>query len=99
MGYANVTHEEYLQLLRLCTDIHHMHMFGRTQVLIMDLLDINATQNGDTYVIPEKLMQRIAIAAMCDRSLEMHHDSGGEIDFAGLDKRSTQVLNDILRTI
>lgn len=99
MNYYNITRDEYLQLLRQCTNLHHTHMFGRTQALIMDLLDINACTASDTFDIPEKLMRRIAIANMCDSSLEMSHDSGGEIDFAGLGKRSAQVLNDILRTI
>lgn len=98
MNYS-VTCEEYLQLLRYCTELHHTHMFGRTQALIMDLLDVNMNRRSVTFIIPDELMHRIAIANMCDRSLEMHHDSGGEIDFAGLDKRSVQVLNDILRNI
>ena len=99
MNYYTVTRDEYLQLLRSCTSLHHTHMFSHTQSLIMDLLDVNTYAASDTFDIPEKLMHRIAIANMCDRSLEMHHDSCGEIDFAGLNERSTQVLNDILRTI
>ena len=94
-----VTRDEYLQILSFCTGIHNTHMFGATQQLLMDLLDVNVHQWGDTYIISERLMRKVAIANLCDMGIIQYRDSNGEIDYASLGKHSMDVLNNILRTI
>jgi len=96
---CKVTYEEYLRILRYCTDIHHTHMFGNTQGLLIDLLDANTYSTDGTLVIPERLMRRVAIANLCDMCLVQYRDSGGEIDYAGLGVHTVDIINNILRTI
>lgn len=94
-----VTRGEYLQILANCTCIHRMHMFGATQQLLIDLLEINTHQSGPTFTIPEGLMKRVAIANLCDMGLMQYRDSNGECDYATLGTHSIDILNTILRTI
>lgn len=94
-----VTRDEYLNILAYCTDIHRTHMFGATQQLLMDLLEINSRQSGDTFIIPERLMRRVAVANLCDMCHIQYRDSNGEIDYACLGRHTIDVIHSILRNI
>lgn len=94
-----ITRDEYIQILSYCTSIHQTHMFGNTQGLLMDLLDITVHQAGNTFIIPERLMRRVAIENLCDMCLIQYRDSNGEIDYATLGRHTPDVINSILRNI
>lgn len=94
-----LTHAEYLRILARCTTAHQFHMFGSTQQLLIDLLQCNVMSTDGLIEIPETLMRRVAILNMCDMAYIQHRDSCGELDYAGLDKHSLDVLDGILRAI
>lgn len=94
-----VNHEEYLRILSFCTGIYRTHKYAYVLDLLMEVLDINARQYDEMYVISERLMRRIAIANLCDMGIMQYEDSNGECDYAGLGIHSTSVLKSILRNI
>lgn len=90
---------EYLRILSQCTTIHQFHMFGRTQQLLMDLLECNVKSIDDTIEIPEELMRRIAILNMCDMAYIQLRDSNGEIDYTGMGCYAYRIIDNVLRNI
>jgi hypothetical protein len=94
-----VTLQEYLRILSYVYSMHKESLFVCTQRLLFDLLEINSRQSGDTYIIPERIMRRVAVANLCDMCLIQYRDSNGEIDYAGLGSNTIEVVKAILQSI
>lgn len=95
----NVTIQEYLRIMSYVYGIHKRYLFVCTQQLLTDLLEINYHQHGDTLVIPERLMRRVAVANLCDMCIIQYEDSKGEIDYAGIGSNTIEVVKAILQNI
>ena len=98
MSYK-LAHHEYVNILRRLADIIKWHESEAIKEMIMELLRVRFDNKNLYFEVPEDLMQRIAIANMCDMSLMQMKDSGGEIDYADLGDHSKRVLWSILNNI
>lgn len=94
-----LNHYEYTNIIRHLADIANWHESEATKELITELLRVKYDDKNCYFEVSEELMQRIAIANMCDMSLTQLVDSCGEIDYADLGDFSKRVLSSILNNI
>ena len=87
---------EYTKITRHCASIADDYPHEAILNILMDLLHARYDYGSEYYVVPESLMQRIAIANLCDMALIQYHDTRGEIDYAFLGRDSESVLASIL---
>lgn len=89
----------YAGLIRNCMAISDTFPHESTLNLVLELLRVPYNYELCLYEVPEKLMQKVAIANMCEMSLIQLRDSGEDIDYAMLGENSRPVLLSILYTM
>jgi hypothetical protein len=96
MKTYKLNHHEYVNLVRYFAVFSDDYAHESTFNILMDLLTVKFDSTNLYFEVPEKLMQRIAIANLCDMALIQFRDSNGEIDYAGLGDYSKDVLQSII---
>lgn len=96
MKTYKLNHHEYTKLARRMAQHSNLFAHESTLDILMDLLYVKFDAANLYFEVPEKLMQRMAIANMCEMCLAQLRDSGGEIDYADLGDYSIDVINSIL---
>ena len=99
MNTYRLNHNEYVKLIRHCSDINDYHPGEGPLNVLLDLTRVNFDFANLYFEVPKELMRRIAIMSLCDMALIQYRDTRGEIDYAFLGDYSEPVLNSILNII
>lgn len=97
--YHKFNHYEYTDLIRNCAYIADRYTSNDTTDMLIELAQVKFDDKNLYFEVSESLMQRIAVANICDMAFVQFHDSNGEIDYAGLGDFSELILRDIVNNI
>ncbi len=92
-------HKEYVKQVRMCASIADGCTPDAVRDVLMDLLTVRYDYKAEYFIVPENLMQKLAIINLCDMALIQYRDTRGEIDYAYLGHDSEAILDSILARI
>jgi len=99
MKYYKLNHYEYTKLIRDFAYITDRYASTDTIDMLIELAQVKFDDKNLYFEVSESLMQRIAVANICDMAFVQLHDSDGEIDYAGLGNLSELILRNIVNNI
>lgn len=91
-----LNHNEYTSIVRRCAEISNHTESEAVKDLVFELLDVKYDYMNCYFELSEDLMQRVAIANLCNMALVHYNDSNGDIDYTGLDEYNKPVLTHIM---
>lgn len=92
-------YDEYMELIRNCISLHCIYNRSSTLDLVTQITKSTHNDICKAFMVDESLLQRIAIANLCDMALMQLDDSKGEVDYAGLGRYSYTALNSIINNL